>query len=70
MIKKEEIKKEKCKGGRNNAGGGAVYCMGFIGAVIYYFQHAANFSEGVVGFLKAMVWPAVLIYKVLGLLNL
>lgn len=66
LIKKEE----KSKKMYNHAGGGAVYGLGFIGAVIYYLQHAANFSEGVMGFLKAIVWPAVLIYKVLGLLKL
>jgi hypothetical protein len=63
-------KKENSKRTYSHAGGGAVYGLGFIGAVIYYLQHAANFSEGVMGFLKAIVWPAVLIYKVLGLLNL
>lgn len=49
---------------------GAVYGLGFIGAVVYFIQHAANFGEGVIGFLKALVWPAFLIYKLLELLKI
>lgn len=36
---------------------GAVYCMGMIGAAIYYISHAVGFWMGVLGFLKALVWP-------------
>jgi len=64
------IKKEKFKRMRGHRGGGAIYGLGFIGALVYYLQHAATFSAGVVGFLKALVWPAILIYKVLELLKL
>ena len=49
---------------RNNPTGGAVYGLGFLGAVIYYIAHAASFWMGVLGFLKAIVWPVFLIYKV------
>jgi hypothetical protein len=52
------------------SGGGAVYGLGFIGAAVYFIQHASTFGEGVIGFLKALVWPAFLIHKVLGLLNM
>ena len=53
-----------------SAGGGAVYGLGFVGAVIYYLQHSTTIIEGLIGILKAMVWPAILIYKVLSLLQL
>lgn len=43
----------------------AVYGLGFIGAVIYYISQAATFWEGVLGFLKALVWPAFLVYETL-----
>jgi hypothetical protein len=43
---------------------GAVYGMGFIGAVVYFIAHAGGFWAGVLGFLKAMVWPAFLVYGV------
>ena len=42
-----------------------VYGLGFIGALVYYIQHAATFWIGVLGILKAAVWPAILVYKLL-----
>lgn len=51
-------------------GGGAVYGLGFIGALIYYWMHAATFLAGVIGLLKAIVWPAFLIFKVFTLLKI
>ena len=42
---------------------GALYGMGFIGAAVYFISHAVSFWMGVVGFLKAMVWPAFLVYE-------
>lgn len=51
-------------------GGEAVYGLGFIGALIYYVQHAASFTQGLIGFLKALVWPAFLIYKLLEFLKM
>jgi len=43
----------------------AVYGLGFIGAAIYYIMHATGFWMGVVGLLKAIVWPAFLVYEAL-----
>lgn len=45
------------------AGGGAVYGLGFIGAAIYFISTAATFWMGVLGVLKAIVWPAFLVYE-------
>ena len=53
------------KDSRGNSPSGAVYGLGFIGAAIYYISHAATFWAGVLGFLKAMVWPALLVYEAL-----
>ena len=47
-----------------------LYGLAFLGAVIYYFRHATNFWEGVLGFLKALVWPAVLIYRLFEFLKM
>jgi len=44
---------------------GAVYFFGFIGAAIYYISHATSFWPGFVGFLKAIVWPAFVVYEAL-----
>lgn len=45
-------------------GGGWIWFLGTIGAVIYYFQQASGFGEYVVGFLKALVWPAYFVYHI------
>ena len=44
---------------------GAVYGLGFIGAAAYYISTAVDFWEGILGFLKAIVWPAFLVYGAL-----
>jgi hypothetical protein len=49
---------------------GGIYGMAFIGAAVYFIQHAASFWGGVLGFFKAVFWPAVLMYKVLDLLKM
>jgi hypothetical protein len=48
-----------------NAHSGAVYGLGFIGAAIYFISNATSFWMGVLGFLKAIVWPAFLVYEAL-----
>lgn len=47
------------------SGGGCIYGLGFIGAAIYYISTATGFWVGVLGILKAIVWPAILIYGLL-----
>lgn len=49
---------------------GGIYGMALIGGVIYYIQRAATFWAGVLGILKALFWPAVLMYRVLELLKM
>lgn len=51
----------------SRADGGAIYGLGVIGAAVYYVQHANSFGAGVLGIIKAVVWPAIVIYKVLTL---
>lgn len=47
----------------------SVYGLGFVGALVYYIGRARTFQEGVAGFFKAVVWPAILVYEILKLLN-
>jgi hypothetical protein len=54
----------------NAAGGGAVYGLGFIGAIIYHFQHADTFLQYVTGFFESLVWPAYVVYRILELFNM
>jgi hypothetical protein len=42
---------------------GAVYGLGLIGAAIYFISTATSFWIGVLGFLKAIVWPVFLVYE-------
>ena len=39
--------------------------LGIIGAAVYYIGAATGFWAGVLGMLKALVWPAFLVYEVL-----
>jgi hypothetical protein len=48
---------------QKGAPSGAVYGLGFIGAAIYFIGHATGFWMGVLGFLKAIVWPVFLVYE-------
>jgi len=50
---------------RSNPQSGAVYGLGFIGAAIYFISQATSFWLGVLGLLKAIVWPAFLVYEAL-----
>ena len=50
---------------RHSRSSNAVYGFGFIGAAIYYISIATNFWMGLLGFLKAIVWPAFLVYEAL-----
>jgi hypothetical protein len=58
------MKKEIQHHGTNSA----VYGLGFIGAVIYFVSTATSFWMGVLGILKAIVWPAFLVYETLKLI--
>ena len=51
-------------------GGGAVYILGMVGSLIYFFQQASNFSEILLGIIKSIFWPAFLIYSALGVLKM
>lgn len=53
----------------SGASGGLVYCLGVIGSAVYYIQAASTFGEGVVGVLKALVWPGFLVYDLLRFLH-
>ncbi len=46
-----------------------MYFLGFIGAAVYFYQQSIGFESVAVGFLKALVWPAFLIYKLFAFLG-
>ncbi len=49
---------------------GGAYFLTLIGAAVYFFQSVSTFGEGVLALLKACVWPAFVIYRVLELLKI
>jgi phage gp29-like protein len=53
---------EKCCHHDNPCGNG-IYFFGMVGAAIYYIQTATSFWGGVLGLLKALVWPAFVVYE-------
>ncbi len=59
--------KKRMKGGGVSSG---IYGLAFIGSLVYYIQHAATFGAGVLGIVKALFWPAVLIYKIMEYLKM
>lgn len=64
---KKEAKCGCCYSGKwhHHKMGGSIYGLGFIGAAVYYISAANGFWMGVVGFLKALVWPAFLVFDLL-----
>jgi len=42
---------------------GAVYGLGLIGAAIFFIGQATGFWMGVLGILKAIVWPVFLVLE-------
>lgn len=53
-----------------NAPSGIVYILGVIGAAIYFISKAATFGAGVIGFLKALVWPVLLVLELFKFLKI
>ncbi len=45
------------------AGGGAIYGLGILGALVYYWQQADTFWEYVFAVLQGVLWPAFLVYE-------
>jgi hypothetical protein len=48
----------------------AVYGFGLIGAWVYYLTTATSLGMGVLGLLKGIVWPAMLVFELLKYLHM
>jgi hypothetical protein len=68
--------KDCCKGWHHHhhhgghGGGGALYGLGIFGAGYYFLQHATTSTEYFWGILKALAWPALIVFKVFSMLHL
>ena len=70
MEQENKICNKKCCGrNRSTMSGDAVYFFGLVGSAVYYVQHSDTFMMGLIGILKAIIWPAMMIYKTLELLK-
>ena len=56
--------------GGGAAGAGAIYGLGFIGALVYYIGTATSFWDGVWGVCQSLVWPAFFVYGVMDKLHI
>lgn len=71
-------KKEKCDCGcgcgcgkwKAHGSMGCLYGLGVLGAAIYNVSVATGFWMGVLGILKALVWPAFLVFEAMKFLGM
>ncbi len=50
--------------------GGAVYGLGFLGALIYYLTTATSVWVGLIGIVKAILWPAFVVFELMKFLGM
>ncbi len=61
-----QFEKQDCKRVKYHTNSGdAVYGLGMIGAAIFFIGQATTFWMGVLGFLKALIWPVFLVLEAL-----
>ncbi len=60
---------DKQKTAAHAASGGLMYGLGFVGALVYYVQQASSFGQIILAFFRALVWPALLVYHLLGFIS-
>jgi len=66
IIMKDTASKFKNKKMMRKGGGSGIWFLGFIGALLYYLHvHSGTFWLVILAILKAIIWPAFLVYHVL-----
>ena len=62
----KEKKSWFAKGSCSSSGsGGAIYGLGFIGALVYFVTTAPDIWVAIIGVVKAIFWPGIIVYGVL-----
>ena len=65
-VKKAIGKHKSCKTSCScHKTGGCIWFLGFVGAAVYYISTATGFWHGLWGVIKALVWPAIVVFKLL-----
>ncbi len=54
----------------NSHSSNAMYGLGLIGALVYFIGSAGSFWAGVLGVLKAIIWPALFVYHIFTYLHI
>lgn len=62
--KKMMYKRHRHWHGDNNQPG-AIYGLGVVGALFYFLQNATTLGLVLIGILKAIFWPAFLLFRIL-----
>jgi hypothetical protein len=58
-----DVKDRRCRRTSSAApSGGAIYGLGLIGALVWFWRRSDGGGEHVIGVLKALVWPAFLVH--------
>ena len=70
MLGGNMSKKKKVNKVANEGGISAFYCVGAIGAAVYFVQNSDGFWNFILALLKAAVWPAFVVHRALELLSL
>lgn len=65
-MKKDKCNTNYCKESCSGFG----YFLGFLGSAVYYIATASSFWMGVWGFIKALVWPAFLVFEIMKYLGI
>ena len=55
---------------KNEGMSGFIFFLAWVGALVYFVNQANDFWGVIIAFFKACVWPAFVLYEVLGLLQL
>lgn len=72
-MAKEKPESSCCGGNKNNgavASSGAVYGFGLFGALYFYLSTADSFVSGLLGVLKAFVWPGMMVFHLFKFLGM
>lgn len=54
----------------SDGGIGAVLFIAWVGALVYFLQHAVGASAIIMAILKSIVWPALVLYHLLPLIGI
>jgi len=66
----EKIVSKKYHHGHHRSQSNAIYGLTVIGALFYFLGNATSFGTVILGIGKAIFWPAIFMFKLLGYLGM